>query len=126
MIMSKVLLFIIVAASFILSGCATTKSSELLNNIKVDKLQLNNKPIQISSSSEFIAFIDREDLSMMVQAKIVSVLQKIERVGGFSSNTKTLHTFHQTSEIELNSKNYVVDRQEHLDGYWYLALRYIE
>ncbi len=59
--MSKKLIFFIVAASFILSGCATIKSSELLNDIKVDKLQLNNSSIHTSSSSNLIAFIDSED-----------------------------------------------------------------
>lgn len=56
--MSKKLLFIIVAAALLFSGCATTKSSTLLNDIKVDKLQLNSNSIKSSSSSGSMAYVD--------------------------------------------------------------------
>ena len=63
----------------------------------------------------------RKDLAQMVHVNINTVSLNIKEINNFKNFHSLKQKIEQSSNIELNSKNYTLYKQEKLDGRWYVG-----
>ena len=63
----------------------------------------------------------RKDLVQMINVKINTTSKNIKEVNNFKKYHSIKSTINQVSNVELNSKDYTVYKQERLDGRWYVG-----
>ena len=88
-----------------------------------------NKPVKNKDESvaQIITKIEeakanaRKDLVQMIQVNVNTVSLNIKEINNFKKFHSVKQKIEQSTNIELNSKNYTLYKQEKLDGRWYVG-----
>jgi len=63
----------------------------------------------------------RKDLGQMIQVNVNTVSLNIKEINNFKNFHSLKRKIEQSSNVELNSQNYTLYKQEKLDGRWYVG-----